>query len=299
MSLWTICIEKNQNLKSVAKHTISKQKQPLKKPCVKTQQKLEKMTSAERELFGYINGTERMSGFDSYDSYEGDYGYFDDDDMNDPSSFMDGDLPDAMSFASGRPSAPTHVSDPYVIQYENTTPGTLTAILFGYNDYFGATNYGNPVGITITNLQGGTYGRLIAQSNNKFFKIGKWRFQASGLLAGAQLSQTLSINHVDANGKQYSVPLNLSIMRDAYQQQSDIIDVTKPVTIDGNSFITFPVLAGMVFVISMFPIEVLSGKAKLNGGANLNRARAPRLSGKNVAPVVIQTTQNVRGITKI
>jgi hypothetical protein len=88
-------------------------------------------------------------------------------------------------------------------------------------------------------------------------------------------------------------------MRDAYQQQSDIIDVTKPVTIDGNSYITFPVLAGMVFVISMFPVEVLSGKAKLNGGTQLNRARAPRLSGKNVAPVVIQTTQNVRGITKI
>jgi hypothetical protein len=257
------------------------------------------MNSIQRELFGYINGTEKMSGFDSYDSYEGDYGYFDDDDMNDPSSFMDGDLPDAMSFASGRPSAPAHVSDPYVIQYENTTPGTLTAILYGYNDYFGAVNYGNPVGITITNLQGGTYGRLIAQSNNKFFKIGKWRFQASGLLAGAQLSQTLSINHVDANGKQYSVPLNLSIMRDAYQQQSDIIDVTKPVTIDGNSYITFPVLAGMVFVISMFPVEVLSGKARLNGGAQLNRAKAPRLSGKNVAPVVIQTTQNVKGITKI
>lgn len=256
------------------------------------------MNSIERELFGYVNGTEKMSGFDSYDSMEGDYGYFDDDDMNDPSSFMDGDM-DEMSFASGSPMRATHVSDPYVIQYQNTTAGTLIATLFGYNDFFGQTNFGNPVGIVITNLQGGTYGRLIAQSNNKFFKIGKWRFQASGILSGAQLSQTLSINHVDANGKQYSVPLNLSIMRDAYQQQSDIIDVTKPVTIDGNSFITFPVLGLMVFVISMFPVEVLSGKAKLNGGAQLNRARAPRLSGKNVAPVVIQTTQNVRGITKI
>ena len=139
------------------------------------------MNSIERELFGYVNGTEKMSGFDSYDSMEGDYGYFDDDDMNDPSSFMDGDL-DEMSFASGSPMRATHVSDPYVIQYENTTAGTLTAVLYGYNDYFGASNYGNPTGIVITNLQGGTYGRLIAQSNNKFFKIGKWRFQASGLL---------------------------------------------------------------------------------------------------------------------
>ena len=188
------------------------------------------------------------------------------------------------------------MSDPYVIQYQNTTASDVTAIIFGYNDYFGATNYGNPTAVVITNLQGGTYGRLLAQSNNKAFKIGKWRFQSS---TASQLQQTLQLVHTDANGKQYSTPLNLSIMRDAYQQQSDIIDVTKPVTIDGNTFISFPVLAGMVFVISQFPVEVLSGKAKLNGGMSLNRARAPRLSGKNVAPVVIQTTQNVRGITKI
>ncbi|MDO6749823.1 hypothetical protein, partial [Gilvimarinus sp. 1_MG-2023] len=83
----------------------------------------------------------------------------------------------------------------------------------------------NPVNIVISNLQGGTYGRLIDQSNNKFFKIGKWRFQSTN---ASQLSQTLTINHVDANGKQYSTPFNLSIARDAYQQQSDILDVTKP-----------------------------------------------------------------------
>lgn len=240
----------------------------------------------EKELHGYINGTERMSGFDSYDN-EGDMSYFDDDDM----SYFDGD---DMSYADG-PGASSAVSDPYVIQYENTTAGDLTAVIFGYNDYFGVVNYGNPVGITITNLQGGTYGRLIAQSNNKFFKIGKWRFQST---TPAQLQQTLQINHVDANGKQYSTPLNLSIMRDAYQQQDDIIDVVKPVTIDGNSYITFTLVASATIVISMFPTSVISGKAELNGGSLMNRARAPRLSGKNVAPVIIQTTQDVRGITK-
>ena len=245
------------------------------------------MNNAEKELFGYINGAERMSGFDSYDSNEGDMSYFDDDDM----SYFDDD---DMSYASG-PNAKSGVSDPYVVQYNNTDAVNHTAILFGYNDYFGVPNYGNDATVVITNLQGGTYGRLIAQSNNKFFKIGKWRFQSS---TPAQLQQTLSITHVDANGKQYITPLNLSIMRDAYQQQPDIIDVTRPVTIDGNTFVTFPILAGATMVISMFPTSVISGKAKLNGGASLNRARAPRLSGKNVAPVIIQTTQDVRGITK-
>jgi len=247
------------------------------------------MKKFEKEIHEAINGTERMSGVDSYDS-EGDMSYFDD------SSDFDGDNfsyanGDDMSYASG--NAAVAVSDPYVIQYYNSSTNDVTAYLFGYNDYFGATNYGNPTTVTLTNLQGGTYGRLIAQSNNKPFKIGKWRFQSA---TASQLQQTLSINHVDANGKQYSVPLNLSIMRDAYQQQSDIIDVTKPVTVDGDTFVSFTLKASTYFVISMFPVAILSGKAKLNGGAFDNSARAPRLSGKNVAPVIIQTSQAVQGI---
>lgn len=248
------------------------------------------MNRVEKELQGYIAGTEAMSGFDSYDSYEGDMSFFDD---GDDSSFDDF----SMSSASGNQGA-ISVSDPYVIQYDNTAVTDVTAILFGYNDYSLVTNYGNAASVTITNLQGGTYGRLIAQSNNKFFKIGKWRFQATGSNAASQLAQTLTINQVDANGKQYSTPLNLSIMRDAYQQQSDIIDVTKPVTVDGNTYITFTLKASTVFVISMFPVSILSGKAELNGGRFMNAARAPRLSGKNVAPVIIQTTESVKGITK-
>ena len=243
------------------------------------------MNSIEKEIFGFMGDAERMSGFDSYDNYDG-YDDFDGDEM----SYFDDD---AMSYASGQQAQA--VSDPYVIQYQNTTAGTLTAVMFGYNDYFGNATFGNPVGITVTNLQGGTYGRLLAQSNNKFFKIGKWRFQSAN---ASQLSQTLTLTHYDANGKQYSTPLNLSIMRDAYQFQNDILDVTKPVTIDGNSQINFPLLANTIFVISIFPTQVISGKAVLNGGTSLNSARAPRLSGKNVAPVIIQTTQGVAGITK-
>ena len=259
------------------------------------------MNFKEKELLNAINGTERMSGFDSYDSLEGaDMSYFDDFDGDgfdgDGMSSADGD---SISYAGG--SQAVAVSDPYVIQYANPTLAPVTAILFGYNDYFTdgvLGNYGNALTTVITNLQTGTiagYGRMLAQSNNKFFKIGKWRFQCGN---PAQLQITLNITHVDANGKQYTTPLNLSIMRDAYQQQADIIDVSKTVTVDGNTFITFALLATTTFTISMFPVAVISGKAKLNGGTSVNSARAPRLSGKNVAPVIIQTTQNVKGIAK-
>lgn len=250
------------------------------------------MNTIEKKLHGFLGQAEAMSGFDSYDSAEGDMSYFDDmSDFDGDSYDSDGD---AMSYASGNQGA-LPVSDPYVVSYNNTTAGTLTAILFGYNDYFGSATFGNPVGITITNLQGGTYGRLLAQSNNKFFKVGKWRFQSSN---ASQLTQTLTLTHYDANGKQYSTPLNLSIMRDAYQFQNDILDVTKTVTVDGNTQISFPLLATTVLTISIFPVMVVSGKAVLNGGTSLNGARAPRLSGKNVAPVIIQTSQSVAGIDK-
>ena len=128
------------------------------------------MNSVEKELRGYINGTEAMSGFDSYDSYEGEYGYFDDADGD--YDYMDGD---AWDYASGpmNQNPATTVADPYVIQYVNGTGASITATLFGYNDYFSTANFNNGA-LVVTNLQTGTlagYSRLVAQSNNKFFKI--------------------------------------------------------------------------------------------------------------------------------
>ena len=245
------------------------------------------MNSIEKQLFGFMGEAERMSGFDSYDSYDG---YDDFEGNDDDMSYFDDD---AMSYASGQQA--TAMSDPYVIQYFNTIATAVPAFIFGFNDNFLATNFGNAGTTTITSLMGGTYGRLMAQSNNKFFKIGRWRFQST---TAGQLSQTLTLTHYDANGKQYSTPLNLSIMRDAYQFQSDILDVTKTITVDGNTSIEFSLLGNSTIVISMFPVAVISGKAVLNGGASYNTARAPRLSGKNVAPVIIQTSQGVAGMSK-
>ena len=85
------------------------------------------MNSIEKELFGFMGEAERMSGFDSYDSYDG-YDDFDGDDM----SYFDDD---AMSYASGQQAQA--ISDPYVIQYTNATANPVTAVLFGYNDFFG------------------------------------------------------------------------------------------------------------------------------------------------------------------
>lgn len=250
------------------------------------------MNSKEKALHAAITGTERFAGFDSFDSAEGD-SYFDDSENfdGDGMSYFDGD---AMSYAGGGGHASHAMSDPYVIQYTNTLTTDAAAVIFGYNDYSLVANFGNATGITVTNLQGGTYARLLTQSNNKPFKIGKFRFQCS---TASQLQVTLSIVHVDANGKQYSSPVNLSVMKDSFQQQADIIDLTKSVTIDGNSSILFTLKASAVLTVSMYPVSIISSKARLNGGNAINNAKAPRLSGKNSTPVIIQTNQGVKGIS--
>lgn len=241
------------------------------------------MNKKEQELHGFIAQTEKFSGWDG----EGDFDSMSNDD--DMSYFDDGE---GMSYASG--AASKAIADPYVISYTNTTAGALTATIFGFNDNFGTPNFGNPAGITIVNAQGGSYGRVFTQSQSKPFVVTSWRLQSSN---AAQLAVTMNIAHTDGNGKSMTYPLNLSIRRDQYANQGDIIDFERAVTIDGNTTITFNLLPNTSIVISMFPTSIISYKAVLNGGTALNRSKAPRRAGLNVAPVIIQTTQDVRGIT--
>lgn len=243
------------------------------------------MNPIEKELSNYINSAESFSGYDGYDSYEGEMSGFDEFDTS--ALYFD----DYANAAGG--NAPTKISEPIVLQYVNSTTNDVTAYLFGFNDYSTATNYGNPAAVTITNLQGGTYGRAINQTSANGMKIGKWRFQSS---TTSQLQKTLTINFVQANGNVLQKPLNLSVQKDAYQFATDIIDVTYPVTVDGNTFITFVLVASATLTISMYPVNSISTKSLLNGGSDVMRANAPRLSGKNSAPVIIQTSQPVRGI---
>jgi hypothetical protein len=245
------------------------------------------MTNKEKELRNYISGTESFSGFDSYDSAEGE-SYFDDFNNADGEDF---DFNNADGAAAARVEA-----DPYVIQYTNTTTNDVTAVMFGFNKYaFGVTNFGNPAAVVISNLQGGTYAQLFAQSQSKVFKISRQRFASS---TPAQLQQTISIAHTDANGNVKSSPLNLSVMLDSYQFQASVIDTTKSIVIDGNTELSFTLKASATFVISLYPTSIISGKAVLNGGNALNKAYARPLSGKNVAPVIIQTSSAVKGIAK-
>lgn len=148
----------------------------------------------------------------------------------------------------------TTVLDPIVIEYTNPTDKKLTAIIFGFNDFFAFNNFGNGE-LIVKNLQTNDngYNRLMCQSGFKPFVFRKARIQSSSM---RMLHKTLFINHKGANGNEKRKSINLSAFRDAYQFQNDIIDINCGDTkIDGNTFLELEIDPNTSFCIYIFPEE--------------------------------------------
>ncbi|HON92797.1 MAG TPA: hypothetical protein PKZ07_14615 [Sedimentisphaerales bacterium] len=223
--------------------------------------------------------SERFSGMDG--QY---YGTFEGEGVN---PFTPEDLTAADGIATGTQGGRVPVSKPYILQVYNTTGADATCILFGYNDYSLTTNFGSAAGIVVTVTSGGSYNRLLAQSQNKPFEIGLYRWSCG---ITAQLDVVLTINYVDANGRTASDPVALSNYKDAYQQQSGILDIWYSTKIDGNTYLSFTVLAATNssnrLTLSLFP-KMISDQANrlVAGGGPTKQFTTPRLSGRNV-PIV-------------
>lgn len=192
------------------------------------------------------------------------------------------------------------ISDPYIFEVENTTDEENRAVIFGWNKYWNKPNLGSDEGVVIRNILGSEHGidysYLLAQSANQPFKIGKWRFESAN---SRQLFCELEFIHTDANGKMYAIPLNLAIMRDAYQFQSDILYVTKPLTVTGGTDISFIIQPKTSILFTVYPVSILSGKAELNKSNRSNPLRVPRLSGKNIGNVLVMSSQEMRWSEKL
>lgn len=245
-----------------------------------------------------------------FSSYDGDeyYGTFEGEGTP-YSSFTPDDLTSA---DGGMGAGRKPVSKPYVINIYNTSAATVNAILFGYNDNFsagpgtaGQGAYGNNIAINVSSgIAGVSYERLIGQSQNKPFDIGLWRFSCS---VTTQLDQVMNITYVDANGRTCTDPVTLTNYKDAYQQQSTIIDVWYPTKIDGNTYLTIPILAATnataPLTVNLFPRTIADQANTLVGGGGGKAFTTPRLSGRNVpiiqtvAPTRFNTQQGAMGRT--
>lgn len=164
---------------------------------------------------------------------------------------------------------------PYQISVSNTTGGTLTLVLFGKNQYLLTANFGSSAGLTVTPSQTNvSYLQLLNQSAEQPFETSLIRVQADN---NSQVTQILTITSTDANGQTCTVPVITQSYFSANQFQAGIVDVPYAVTIDGNTNIQTPILAGVTATYTFFPAEKVNPSRALRGrsGNALKQYAAP------------------------
>jgi hypothetical protein len=187
----------------------------------------------------------------------------------------DGEMMLSQSAATGRgmsAGSPT----PYQIVVSNTTAGTLTARLFGRNQYWADANYGSDAGITVTPAQTNvTYPELLQQSANQPFDTSLIRVQSSNT---NQVTQILTVRSKDSNGQECTIPVITQSYFSANQFQAGIVDVPYSVKLDGNTAISFPVLATTDVTITFFPSEKINIARNLAGASAAKRYGNPQVN---------------------
>ncbi len=174
---------------------------------------------------------------------------------------------DGYYYASGAAAQPKQPS-PYQVNCVNTTAGALTIVLFGKNQYLLTANFGSSVGTTVTPSQANvTYLELLQQSADQPFETSLIRIQSSNT---SQITQILTITSKDANGQLAQIPVITQSYFSANQFQSGILDVPYPVKIDGNTNVSFSILANTSVTLTFFPAEKIN-TARTLGGAKSDR----------------------------
>ncbi len=190
------------------------------------------------------------------------------------------------------PSLPE--SSPIVVLIENVSSVEQKFKLFGFNKFNGKPNFGNHADVRITSLGDSqiTYDFMFNKLGASAFTIGKWRFESSNFF---NMTQKLFKHEVFIfDGTYVRKEINLAILKDAYQQQRDLIDLTKIWSINPDTYLSGKISAKSSMVICMYPVA--TKEIKMNETSN--SYEAPRLSALNAAPVIIQTRQTVKKTAK-
>ena len=186
------------------------------------------------------------------------------------------------------------VADPYIMYIENNLKEKQKVILFGDAVFGYEKNFGSDEGVKIK-TNGRSYGHLLKQSGYNPFKIAKWRFHSDKTV---NFQQEMVCFGVDANGREVMNKLDLSVLRDAYQSQLDIIDVTYPKFINHNVYFQLTLEPRSEMIISVYPTKIYN----ILEEENAIHKTVPRLSGGtlnlNPAPVIIRPVQSVKSKDK-
>ena len=221
------------------------------------------------DVNAYLRDAEaQFSGFDGADMYS-----FDD---NTELQFSFDDMYSADAERVAAPAAAVRRSpSPYQLVITNTTAGALNAVLFGKNIYLLSTNFGSAVGLTVTPSQSNvSYLQLLSQSGDQPFETSLIRIQTT---TNTQLTQIVNITSTDANGQQCTIPLITQSYFSANQFQSTILDIPYSLKIDGNTYLTYSVLAGEVVTMTFFPAEKANVSRMLGGASKKKKYGVPQV----------------------
>lgn len=164
---------------------------------------------------------------------------------------------------------------PYQVSVVNSTAGALTAVLFGNNQYLLTSNFGSAVGITVTPSQTNvSYLELLQQSAAQPFETSLIRIQSTNT---AQITNIVTITSKDANGQLAQIPLITQSYFSANQFQSGILDIPFSLKIDGNTNLSFSVLANTTVVMTFFPSNKANVSRQLNGNSTLQTYALPNV----------------------
>lgn len=200
-----------------------------------------------------VQGQLSAANGNNYSNFAGDY------------SFLEAQGGQGAMVALPAPVAPNAKSpSPYQLIISNSTAGSLTCVLFGQNQYLLEPNYGSATGITVTPAATNvSYTQLLQQSAFQPFETSLIRIQCG--LNPTQITQLINLNVTDANGQTAGIPIYTQDYFSAYQQQPGILDMPYNMKIDGNTSLSFIVLASTTVFMTFFP-AVKVNPARLVGG---------------------------------
>lgn len=215
--------------------------------------------SLENERFSGANGD-----FDDFDNATGDL------DLN-----MDGDYDNANGIGSTAQSP-----QPYQITIQNTTAGTLTATMWGFNLYVNSTNFNNNVGLVFTVPTNTTYQQMLSQSATQPFETSVIRISSSNT---SQVIQTIAMTESSGNADLASSNIFTEQYQSEFAQNQTILTVNKRISINGNVYLQVPVLATTTVTYSFYPQVMINGTRVIGGKSATKIYGAPPVAG--IAPM--------------
>ena len=200
-------------------------------------------------------------------------------------------LADGTNFkASGGVQSPSPAAQPYIININNTNnfPVSNFTILNGnvvgnpLYDPLTPIPYGYQNGDYIKNgvrvssvISGVTYQSFVNQSQTQPFNVGTTVITANNGV-NAQVNQPFIASTTDASGLTQGIPVTL--LKDPFQSQRDMIVCTTPYQIDGTAALTITnVLANANFNIYFYPTQNVNNSNILSGQSSVVNMQKPKL----------------------